>query len=460
MINEIYDKYLKEIHELKSTIDSGITTQEQYIADILTLNDKFMRFKETNPLLVEKNRFINHLDEMINKYFALHSQVTAGQTFYTNLQSKLTTLQQNTDDLAYTQQWQRQEFERDQFDEHNRLEQERRDMELARQLASELNIQQQQPPAQSQQQQQQQQPQQPGMANSYASLYAPQAAQPPSVYAVPATSSSASVSYGAAPAPVAANASTSSGIIYGTPVTGPPATASYQYLQQPAPAQPAVNSTAYPPNPPAVNNYGGQSTNPSPYAGVTYANYATHQQQQQPQQPQPVPVQTYAQPPNTAAQQNTSNISYASSSNPATTAVYQGQPTQNPYNPYGMPPSNPPAVASSAYGAPPRPAAVQPQYQPQPSYQQPQLYQQQQQQPVAYPPQPPQAQQPQQIQQQPAQPPRQLTPAEMEAKVSRIPSRSFVSLVLIGSSCVGGESDGDGIPSRSSLFRAQPSGME
>jgi hypothetical protein len=109
-INSVYDRYMNEIRQCKTQIDDTLTKQDELIRGIVKLNESFNRAKEANPLLEEKKKFIDNLEEMVELYTRLYTQVAAGQTFYINLQSKLSVLQQNVDDLAYTQQWLRQGF--------------------------------------------------------------------------------------------------------------------------------------------------------------------------------------------------------------------------------------------------------------------------------------------------------------------------------------------------------------
>jgi programmed cell death 6-interacting protein len=364
-VQEVYDRYMNDINSLKAQLDQGFRRQDELLSEIVRLNDLFNKYKDNNPVLLEKNRFLMNLEEMTNKYFALHSQVTAGQTFYTNLQSKLTTLQQNIDDMAYTQQWQRQEYERDQFDEHNRLEMERKDRELAMKLSNELSI--------TEQMQIQQNQQQPGYNNQpagfggsggYSGSYVPQQQQPqqqqpPMQYNNsynPQQQPQQQPQQAVSALPV--GVTNSNNIYYGQPVSGPPAGFVDHHQQQqlppPLPPKPMTQTaSAYPVNPPAMQS-----------------NYNYQQNMSNNNNPPP------------AQYQNNSNISYATTSSTpyGNTAPAFPQPTPN-------------------YG-----------YQAQQPQQQQQMmmnpgYQQQQQQPPAQP----------QPQQQPPQKP--LTKEEMEAKV-------------------------------------------
>jgi programmed cell death 6-interacting protein len=289
-VQEVYDRYMNDINSLKAQLDQGFRRQDELLSEIVRLNDLFNKYKENNPILLEKNRFLMNLEEMTNKYFALHSQVTAGQTFYTNLQSKLTTLQQNIDDMAYTQQWQRQEYERDQFDEHNRLEMERKDRELAMKLSNELSITEQMQ-IQQQNQQQQQQPgyNQPAGFGGYSGSYAPQQQQqqqqqqqPPMQYNNSYNPQQQQQLQPQQPqqavSALPVGVTNSNNIYYGQPVSGPPAgfvdhhnQQQQQQLPPPLPPKPMTQTaSAYSVNPPAMqSNYNYQqnmnnNNNPPP----------------------------------------------------------------------------------------------------------------------------------------------------------------------------------------------------
>lgn len=108
-------QYSNESKELMKRVTEGITRQAQLLDEIVRLNADFVRSKESDPAALARNKIIQTIEVAVAKFFALYSQLSSGVTFYSNLRAKLTTLQQNCDDLSYTQQWQRQEFEESQM---------------------------------------------------------------------------------------------------------------------------------------------------------------------------------------------------------------------------------------------------------------------------------------------------------------------------------------------------------
>eukprot|EP01038_Epipyxis_sp_PR26KG_P009367 gene9367-12620_t len=139
----LHSEYLSKCEVIRQDIVDGVKKQEELLKRILELNETFNKNKDTNPLAVERNKIILMLEQNVAKFFGLHSQLSAGNTFYANVQSKLTSLQQSADDLAYTQQWQRQEYENNKNFEFQRKSQENQDREYALKLMNEMN----QPPA-------------------------------------------------------------------------------------------------------------------------------------------------------------------------------------------------------------------------------------------------------------------------------------------------------------------------
>jgi len=395
-VQELIDRHLQEIHQLRQTIEQGVLQQQEaLIQEILRLNDSFNRYKESNPVILEKNRFLTTVDENITRFFSLHSQVNAGQTFYNNLQAKLTTLQQNIDDVAFTQQWQRQEYEKDTIDEHHRLEQEQRDRELAMQLSNELNI--------NNNNNNNNNPPPSNNNGGGAALYtnvAPQA-RPPVVAggynptpSNPVVGSAGNYLGVTSAVPSVSAVPSGSGIVYGTPVNGPPAGFQQINTQNPPPAQAAIPVTT------TASNQGAYN----PYHQPQPASYA-------PQPAASLPSGGYS------PALNYSNISYASTS---AASNYNG--TYNGYSQPAVPVNQPYNPAPTPYAAyPSNPAVSNPP--PQNNYilQQPTLSQ-----PAPQPaPLPPTTHQAPVASQQPPAAQRNLSSAEMEAKVSRVMEMGF-----------------------------------
>lgn len=130
-INSLQNENINKMKLLQEQNQNGFQQQDTLLKDIIILNEKFIKSIQNNPLTIERNKIISKIEQSIAKYLSLHSQLTAGITFYASLQSKLTTLLQSSDDLAYMQLWARQEFETQRTVENERHSQEQRDRELA-----------------------------------------------------------------------------------------------------------------------------------------------------------------------------------------------------------------------------------------------------------------------------------------------------------------------------------------
>lgn len=81
------------------------------MSQVKTENQLFVLNRVNDPLSVERDRIIKVLEQGMSSYFSLISKISAGSTFYMNLQTRLTGLMQQCDDMCYTQQLQRQELE-------------------------------------------------------------------------------------------------------------------------------------------------------------------------------------------------------------------------------------------------------------------------------------------------------------------------------------------------------------
>jgi len=92
-------------------INSTIERQVAVLNDIGTSNARFLEMSENDPLVLHRGQVLSELDKLLNAFFGIHSQLTAGHGFYNTLNSQLSSLALTNDDLCYTQQLQRQEFE-------------------------------------------------------------------------------------------------------------------------------------------------------------------------------------------------------------------------------------------------------------------------------------------------------------------------------------------------------------
>lgn len=272
---------------IKSEVEASITKQTDLLNNIMKENEIFTRSRETDPLTTERNKIIQKIEQSIAKYSQLQSQLSAGITFYSNLQMKLTTLLQSSDDLAYTQQWQRQEFEAQRESESIRSSQEALDREIAMKLANEMNLD----------------------------------PSPPTSAPLPP------------PLPSLQMQQQYPGMVYGTPVAGPPPNLS-----------PIINNNNNNNNNPNVpqqqyQTYPGiPNSTPTPSYNNNYQTYQPqHPQQniyQQQSQPQPIQQNAYQPPP--AYQQH-----YALPPPPPTAAAASYQYNNNSYS------VNPPPVANN-----------------------------------------------------------------------------------------------------------------
>jgi programmed cell death 6-interacting protein len=84
--DQIYQKYSQEVRTLDTSIQSSVSQQDALIAEIVRLNEIFVRQREADPTLKAKNQVIQGLEQAVGKFTALQQQLTSGQTFYSNLQ--------------------------------------------------------------------------------------------------------------------------------------------------------------------------------------------------------------------------------------------------------------------------------------------------------------------------------------------------------------------------------------
>lgn len=136
---EILQAELRSVQECYAQVTSTITTQSAVLADIMQEHSKFEQARQTDAVTAERDRVVRSLEQTSTKYFNIHSQLSAGRTFYSDLQLRLTSLLQASDDLAYTQQLQRQEFEMNIARDYERTEQESKDHHYAMQVAQQMS---------------------------------------------------------------------------------------------------------------------------------------------------------------------------------------------------------------------------------------------------------------------------------------------------------------------------------
>ncbi len=83
---QVYQKYATDMQQLDATIAQRLAQQDVLVAEIVRLNEIFVKQREADPILKAKNQVVLGLEQAVGKFAALHSQLTAGQTFYSNLQ--------------------------------------------------------------------------------------------------------------------------------------------------------------------------------------------------------------------------------------------------------------------------------------------------------------------------------------------------------------------------------------
>ena len=89
-ITAVHNKNLAEASELQDAVVRGISQQDALLHQILTLNDAFVKDRLTNALAIERNKVIQLVEQSVAKFSLIHSQITAGTTFYSSLQVSLT----------------------------------------------------------------------------------------------------------------------------------------------------------------------------------------------------------------------------------------------------------------------------------------------------------------------------------------------------------------------------------
>jgi programmed cell death 6-interacting protein len=137
------DEYLTKAKGEKSRVMDTVEEQEELLKTIKHLNQAFLESIRDDPTAAERAEVLQTIERQLDKYFSLQQRIIEGVTFYANLQSKLNSLQQGSDDHAYIQEMQRHEFERNRETTLQRTSQEAEDRSMAMQLSSKLNMSQQ-----------------------------------------------------------------------------------------------------------------------------------------------------------------------------------------------------------------------------------------------------------------------------------------------------------------------------
>lgn len=136
---EILQAELRAAEERRAEVLASIASQSAVMTDIMDEHSKFEKARQQDSITAARDQVVLRLEKNSTKYFNIHSQLTAGRTFYSDLQMRLTSLLQASDDLAYTQQLQRQEFEMHIARDYERTEQESKDHYYAMQVAQQMS---------------------------------------------------------------------------------------------------------------------------------------------------------------------------------------------------------------------------------------------------------------------------------------------------------------------------------
>lgn len=82
----VHAKNTQEGQEIQLRVIQGISKQDNLLNEIMSLNETFCRNRLTNPTALERNRVIQQIEQSVAKFSLIHSQITAGITFYSSLQ--------------------------------------------------------------------------------------------------------------------------------------------------------------------------------------------------------------------------------------------------------------------------------------------------------------------------------------------------------------------------------------
>lgn len=85
-IAAVHTSYLAQAKDLVSAVQQLIAQQETMLQQIIHLNEQFIQSKINDPVAKARNVVIQSLEEAVNLFLQIHSQISSGQTFYSNLQ--------------------------------------------------------------------------------------------------------------------------------------------------------------------------------------------------------------------------------------------------------------------------------------------------------------------------------------------------------------------------------------
>jgi len=134
----VSDAYIAHCDEISNKISALQEAQTRLLDEVSVANQAFQKSRATDPVTKAREDIIQKLEQGVSQTFNLSSQLNAGITFYSNMQSRLSTVLQSCNDLTYSQTTLRQEFECNLMSEFERSSQENRDLEYAKKLAAEM----------------------------------------------------------------------------------------------------------------------------------------------------------------------------------------------------------------------------------------------------------------------------------------------------------------------------------
>ena len=82
----ICNDYKRTCSEQEAIIVSSIERQNILIIEISKTNDIFQQSLATDAITVEREKLLRELEQTVTRYFSLHAMISAGITFYSNLQ--------------------------------------------------------------------------------------------------------------------------------------------------------------------------------------------------------------------------------------------------------------------------------------------------------------------------------------------------------------------------------------
>lgn len=88
---------------------------------ISLLNETFIRQRQCDSTSIARDSNMRTMEEAIAKFFELNGKLASGESFYTNLQMRLSKLQRVAEDISFSQQLQRQDYEPNAIREQDRL---------------------------------------------------------------------------------------------------------------------------------------------------------------------------------------------------------------------------------------------------------------------------------------------------------------------------------------------------